>query len=221
MQAVNMNKRDRRHFLTSTVGAAAAATRWIGTHANAANPPRERIKVGQIGIGHNHASAKMATFRKLKDQYEVVGVVESDLEWLKKRATRSGVPRPGLDDRGAVAQHRGPCGLWQWKPMSAIWCHGRTLHRRRDASALGQTGRRVARGVQDLLDQAGRQGLTVQMGYMYRNNPAVQFCLRAVREGWLGDVFEVHGVMSRWTEPPIVGGCRSFRAEPCSSSAAI
>jgi hypothetical protein len=32
---------------------------------------------------------------------------------------------------------------------------------------------------------------------MYRNNPAVQFCLRAVREGWLGRVFEVHAVMSK------------------------
>jgi predicted dehydrogenase len=32
---------------------------------------------------------------------------------------------------------------------------------------------------------------------MYRNNPAIQFCLRAVREGWLGNVFEVHAVMSR------------------------
>ena len=48
-----------------------------------------------------------------------------------------------------------------------------------------------------MLDEAGRRGLTVQMGYMYRNNPAVQFCQRAVREGWLGQVFEVHGVMSK------------------------
>lgn len=48
-----------------------------------------------------------------------------------------------------------------------------------------------------LLDEAGRRGLTVQLGYMYRNNPAIQFCQRAVREGWLGQIFEVHAVMSR------------------------
>ena len=48
-----------------------------------------------------------------------------------------------------------------------------------------------------LLDEAGRRGLAVQLGYMYRNNPAIQFCLRAVREGWLGQIFEVHAVMSR------------------------
>jgi predicted dehydrogenase len=32
---------------------------------------------------------------------------------------------------------------------------------------------------------------------MYRHNPAIQFCQRAVREGWLGQIFEVHAVMSR------------------------
>ena len=37
----------------------------------------------------------------------------------------------------------------------------------------------------------------VQLGYMYRNNPAVQFCINAVREGWLGQVFEVDCVMSK------------------------
>jgi predicted dehydrogenase len=48
-----------------------------------------------------------------------------------------------------------------------------------------------------VLDDARRQNLTVQLGYMYRNNLAVQFCRRAVQEGWLGQVFEVHAVMSK------------------------
>ena len=47
-----------------------------------------------------------------------------------------------------------------------------------------------------VLDEAGRRKLAVQLGYMYRNNPCVQFCQRAVREGWLGQVFEVDCVMS-------------------------
>jgi len=37
----------------------------------------------------------------------------------------------------------------------------------------------------------------VQMGYMFRHNPAFRFCFQAVREGWLGRVFSVHGVMSK------------------------
>ncbi len=34
---------------------------------------------------------------------------------------------------------------------------------------------------------------------MYRNNPAVQFCRNAVQRGWLGQVFEVHCVMSKFS----------------------
>lgn len=37
-----------------------------------------KIRIGQIGIGHNHASEKMAALRRLSDLYEVVGVVEPD-----------------------------------------------------------------------------------------------------------------------------------------------
>jgi predicted dehydrogenase len=38
--------------------------------------------------------------------------------------------------------------------------------------------------------------LPFQIGYMFRNNPAMQWCLKAVRAGWLGDIFEVQGSMS-------------------------
>ena len=32
------------------------------------------------------------------------------------------------------------------------------------------------------------KNLPLQIGYMYRANPAVQFCWKAVREGWLGAI---------------------------------
>jgi len=39
------------------------------------------------------------------------------------------------------------------------------------------------------------------MGYMYRYNPAVLLMRQAWKEGWLGDVFEVHTVMSKVVPP--------------------
>ena len=48
-----------------------------------------------------------------------------------------------------------------------------------------------------LLADATARHVTVQMGYMFRHNPAFRFCYQAVREGWLGKIFEVHGVMSK------------------------
>jgi hypothetical protein len=62
-----MNTYDRRRFLAGTAGAGAAvaAASWLVPGVAAGGRANGRIKVGQIGIGHNHASAKMATFRKL------------------------------------------------------------------------------------------------------------------------------------------------------------
>ena len=46
----------------------------------------KKIKIGQIGIGHNHGSEKMVALRELNDLFEVVGVVESDPVWKEKRS---------------------------------------------------------------------------------------------------------------------------------------
>ncbi len=54
---------------------------------------------------------------------------------------------------------------------------------------------------EQLLSAATARGLTIQMGYMFRNNPAFQLCFEAVRQQWLGRVFEVHGVMSKQVAP--------------------
>src|SRR5437868_15455494 len=54
------------------------------TSALAADTPgKPRIRIGQIGVGHAHAT-KLAAYRKSPD-YEVVGIVEPD-DGLRKRA---------------------------------------------------------------------------------------------------------------------------------------
>ena len=35
-----------------------------------------------------------------------------------------------------------------------------------------------------------------QMGYMFRGNPAIQFCQRIIREKWLGEIYEIQASMS-------------------------
>ncbi|HJN09238.1 MAG TPA: Gfo/Idh/MocA family oxidoreductase [Pirellulaceae bacterium] len=196
-----MNTLDRRDLLTTAVGAGAtvAAGQWLEPTAAAADPPKQRIKIGQIGTGHEHASAKMATFRKLSDHYEVVGIAESDPELRKKYENNSAyrgltwmTEEQLLDTKGlqavAVEVNSGDDRLI---PITAN-CIDAGMH-----VHLDKPGGESFSAFKKVLDEAGRRDLTVQLGYMYRNNPAVQFCLRAVREGWLGQVFEVHCVMSR------------------------
>ena len=64
-------------------GVLAVGATVVGTAVAA--EPKARIKVGQIGVGHAHAS-KLSAYRASPD-YEVVGVVEPD-EGLRVNASR-------------------------------------------------------------------------------------------------------------------------------------
>jgi len=195
-----MNRLDRRHLLASAVGAGAAlaAGPWLEPAAAAAERPKQRIKVGQIGTGHEHASGKMSTFRKLSDHYEVVGIAEPHPE-LRKRHENDPTYR-GLTWM-TEEQLLGTKGL-QAVAVEVSSGDDRIMDitgRCIDAGMhvhLDKPGGKSFSAFKKVLDEAGRRKLAVQLGYMYRNNPAVQFCRRAARERWLGQVFEIDCVMN-------------------------
>ena len=59
----------RRTFIqASTVGALAVPYVVRGT--------QRKIRIGQIGTGHSHASGKLAAVRTLSDDFELVGIAQ-------------------------------------------------------------------------------------------------------------------------------------------------
>ena len=193
-----MNRIERRKFLKQTACGtlAAMAMQSLGPQHAAAAGATGRIKIGQIGVGHAHASGKMDALRRHADHFEVVGVVEPDaqrramceklpayrgLTWMTEQQL---LATQGLQ---AVAVETTVADL----VPTAQRCIEAGMHLHLDKPA-GES----LQAFRKLLDAATRRGLTVQMGYMFRNNPAFQFCFRAVREGWLGQITEVHGVIS-------------------------
>jgi len=139
----------------------------------------------------------METLRKLDREYEVVGIVEPDQE--SRRAVENRPAYKGLkwmteeqllSTKGlrAVAVETAKCDL----VPTAMRCVNARMHIHLDKPA-GESLSAFRR----LLAEATRRKLTVQIGYMFRYNPVFQFCFKAVREGWLGDIFEVHGVISK------------------------
>ncbi len=188
----------RRGFL-STSGRVAAAT--VGSLAAASAQPlrtmrREKIKIGQIGVGHAHAAGKMSAYRA-SDDFEVVGIVEPD-DALRARASRSAAYRdlnwmtreqllnvPGLR---AVAVETRVRDLLENAELAVA--AGQHIHLDKPAGASLPRFRGI-------LAAASRQKLVVQMGYMYRYNPGVVFLRDALRKGWIGEPFEVHCVMSK------------------------
>lgn len=157
-----------------------------------------RIKIGQIGICHEHAAVKMQSLRALSEVYEVVGVVDDSQSPAAKfpngdTTPYDGLPRmseaelfaiPGLQ---AVAVETPNLEL----VPTAMRCMERGLAIHMDKPGgddLGLFGK--------LLDGCKARKLPFQMGYMLRTNPALQLCRKAIRNGWLGDVFEVQANMS-------------------------
>ncbi len=199
-----MSSTTRRGFLkrsTTACGLAAGAAVCMPAALRAQDKSPKPIKIGQIGTAHGHATGKLSTLRKLDQDYQVVGVVEPDAARRKrfeKAAAYRGLPwmseadllaTPGLQ---AVAVETDVPNL----VPTAQRCVQAGMHLHLDKPA-GDSLPAFRR----LLDEAKRRRLVVQMGYMYRYNPAFQLAYQAVKQGWLGQVFEIDAVMSKTVGP--------------------
>ena len=158
-----------------------------------------QIKYGQIGVGHAHAG-KISVYRR-SSEFDVVGVVEPDPE-LRQRAENSSAYKdlkwmtqeqllnePGLQVVGVESRVRDLLDVAQ-----VCVAAGKHIHLDKPAGESLPQFKRI-------LDNAARQHLLVQLGYMYRYNPAVVLMRDALRKGWLGEPFEVHTVMSKLVSP--------------------
>jgi predicted dehydrogenase len=154
-----------------------------------------KIKIGQIGVGHAHAS-KLSVYRASAD-YEVVGIVEPDAQ-LRQRAMSQAAFRdmnwmtrqqllntPGL--QAVLVETRVEDLLDAAEDCVKA---GKHVHVDKPAGTSLSQWRRI-------LELAEQQKLLVQMGYMYRYNPGVVLLRRFLKQDWLGEVFEVHTVMSK------------------------
>lgn len=188
---------NRREFLKRSGGGMLATSVFSGLTigANAAGAKRPPIKIGQIGTGHAHAS-KLMVYRNSAD-YEIVGVVEPNEQLRAKAESQEafrGLPWltqeqllnvPGVEAVLIETEVRDLLNVAQTCVTA-----GKHIHLDKPAGqSLPQFGR--------ILDAAAQQKLLVQMGYMYRYNPGVQLLHDLLKRGWLGELFEVHAVMSK------------------------
>lgn len=159
----------------------------------------EKLKIGQIGIGHNHGEAKMLAVRKRPDLFEVVGYAEENEEWITKRgglAGYAGLARKSveeiIDRSDAVLIESDVWNLTNYAKM----CVDAGKHIHMDKPASGTLEEFKA-----LLDTAKAKRLVVQLAYMYRYNPAVQACLRHIADGDLGEIYSINAEMSTFHKP--------------------
>lgn len=156
----------------------------------------KKIKIGQIGIGHNHGEAKLLAVRKFPELFEVVGYAEENEEWIEKRGGLKGydgLKRFSVDEiiekSDAVLVETDVWNLTKYAKM----CVDAGKHIHMDKPASGTLEEYKA-----LLDAAKSKNLIVQLGYMYRYNPAVLKCLEHIKNGDLGEIFSINAEMSTY-----------------------
>ena len=178
---------NRRHFLALSSALVARQT--------LADQPR--LKIAQIGTAHAHAGGKMTSLRQLSDLWDVVGIVEPDA--AKAAVISESSIYQGLELLDETA-------LIKRQEVSAVAVETKI----EDACAIAlrciQAGKHVHLDKPGALNhaefktmrlEAEQRGLTVQMGYMLRYNPAFELLFKAVREGWLGEITEIDATMGK------------------------
>lgn len=155
----------------------------------------DRIRIGQIGVGHGHAS-KISVYRNSPD-YEVVGIVEHDL--TVREAARL---NNAFQDVPWMTQEQ----LLNVPGLQAVLVETEVRDSLEVAHACIDAGKHIHLDkpagdslprFQELIRKAEASRLMIQMGYMYRYNPAIILLRELLKQGYLGDIFEIHAVMSK------------------------
>ncbi len=189
-----MTNLHRRTFLTGA-GVAVVGASLAASTSRAAGAKPEKIKIGQIGTGHAHAAGVFTQLLEVTDEYEVVGLVENDPERRAKLTGRY-LDVPLLTEEELLNTSGLQAVVVETEVHDLLPTARRCVAAGMNIHLDKPAGENLV-DYKELLDEVARRKLHLQMGYIYRYHPAFQFCYRAVAEGWLGDLFEVHAVMSK------------------------
>ncbi len=160
----------------------------------------KRIKIAQIGTGHDHAFSPIPTFKKLSDIFEFVGYCtvpedEYNIPQFSNQAHKWAIgdaKQLTLDeilnypDLDAVCIETEDRALTKYAIMAAE----KGLHIQMDKPG----------GIDDaefdrLIDIVEEKKLVFHMAYMYRYNPAVIKLKEDIKAGKLGDIIAAEGEM--------------------------
>ena len=160
----------------------------------------EKINIIQIGICHEHAPGKFASLIKRSDIFNIIGFVD-ERDFCKTPYYPRALPQKIYDGYKAMSleealNYPGLDAVTVEVPNNdlvpiALQCAERGIAMHMDKPAGEDLNL-----YKKLLDKCSEQKLPFQMGYMFRGNPAFNFCIRAIREKLIGEVFEITADMN-------------------------
>lgn len=156
----------------------------------------KKIKIAQIGAGHDHATAAIMTLKKQSDIYDLAGyavvdgdeAVYNDNQWVYADVPKMSVDEilnyPGLDAVFIETEDR---RLTEFAIAAAK--RGLNIH-------MDKPGSESDEDFDRLIALAEEKNLVLHMGYMYRYNPAVIKLKEDIKSGKLGEIYSVEAQMN-------------------------
>lgn len=159
----------------------------------------KKLKVGQIGIGHNHGASKMRAVRKFPELFEVIGYAEENERWIEKRGESDAYAGLARMSVGEIIEKSDlvliESDVWDLTKYAKMCVDaGKHIHMDKPASGTLEEYKYV-------LDTAKEKNLVVQLGYMYRYNPAIKATLEHIKNGDLGEIYSINAEMSTFHQP--------------------
>jgi predicted dehydrogenase len=142
--------------------------------AHAATP----IRIAFLGTSHSHAEGKMQVVRENPDFALVTGLTKAQI--LADKSI------PVVAVEGDVAENASVA-------KEALRA-GKHVHLEKPPAA-------TLADFREIQDLAARGKLIVQLGYMWRYNPAINRAMEIAKRGDLGDVYLVRATMNTWATP--------------------
>lgn len=172
----------RRTFLARTFAASAAAALSLS------GAERPRIKAGFLGGAHSHAAEKWRLVRASRD-YEVVGMAEESAE-VRAQYEKQGARFLGASELIAAADVVFVESAVRDHARHALQVLGGGKHVHIEKPAADNL-----KDVEEMVRLARAKELVVQVGYMWRYHPGFTKIFELVRNGWLGEVYLVRGMI--------------------------
>ena len=155
----------------------------------------KKLRVGHIGTKHDHSRDIVQCLEKFPEQFEIIGIVEDDPKWRAEVEKTE----PYLRHKFVTEEQlfNSDCdfivceGFEYDLTQAALRCveNGIPVHIDKPAGHDIETFEKV-------LNISKAKSLPLQMGYMYRYNPAVVDCYNLVKSGQLGEIHSVTAIMS-------------------------
>ena len=154
-----------------------------------------------IGTAHAHAVGHLDAIRRSKT-WDLVAAAEPKPELLAKAkadARWAGVAWTSVD--ALLSDDRVQSVCVETDPLECLPYALRSIEAGKHAKIDKSPGIDFQL-LKRIFDEAERKHLLVQMGYVYRYNPAFRLAYRAIQEGWLGPIRSAVGQMNDRLGPP-------------------